>query len=179
MGVVMKIAMIMGAFGIGVGIGAQPILGYNRGACKFDRIRKTYRMAVIFATALIFVCWIFCQTMPETIIGIFGKDNAGFTEFAVKCLRIYLFSIFCAGFQIVSTNYFQATGQPLKASILSMLRQLLLLIPLILILPLFMGLDGILFSAPIADVGSAIIVAFFIFPEMRKLNAAVQEQKIA
>lgn len=177
MGVVMKIAMIMGAFGIGVGIGAQPILGYNRGARKFDRIRKTYRMAVIFATVLIFVCWIFCQTMPETIIGIFGKDNAGFTEFAVKCLRIYLFSIFCAGFQIVSTNYFQATGQPLKASILSMLRQLLLLIPLILILPLFMGLDGILFSAPIADVGSAIIVAFFIFPEMRKLNAAVHEQK--
>ncbi len=60
MGVVTKIAMIMGAFGVGVGIGAQPILGYNRGARKFDRIRRTYLMAVIFATVLIFVCWIFC-----------------------------------------------------------------------------------------------------------------------
>lgn len=175
MGIVMKIAMIMGAFGVGVGIGAQPILGYNRGAGNYRRIKKTYMTAVFFATLLIFICWIFCQTMPETIIGIFGNENAGFTEFAVKCLRIYLFSIFCAGFQIVSTNYFQATGQPLKASILSSLRQLLLLIPLILILPLFMGLDGILYSAPIADVASAVIVAFFIVPEMKKLNRNLVE----
>lgn len=178
MGVVTKIAMIMGAFGVGVGIGAQPILGYNRGARKFDRIRRTYLMAVIFATVLIFVCWIFCQTMPETIISIFGDDNASFSDFAVKCLRIYLFSIFCAGFQIVSTSYFQATGQPLKASILSMLRQLLLLIPLMLILPLFFGLNGILYSAPIADASSAIVVACFIVPEMRKLNRAVHEEHL-
>lgn len=176
MGIVMKIAMIMGAFGVGVGIGAQPILGYNRGAGQYERIKKTYKIAVSFATLLIFVCWIFCQTMPETIIGIFGNENADFTDFAVKCLRIYLFSIFCAGFQIVSTNYFQATGQPLKASILSMLRQLLLLIPLILILPLFMGLNGILYSAPIADVASAVIVAFFIVPEMKKLNQHIRQE---
>lgn len=177
MGVVSKIAMIMAAFGVGVGIGAQPIMGYNRGARKFDRIRRTYLIAVTLATVLIFLCWIICQLMPETIISIFGDDNASFSDFAVKCLRIYLFCIFCAGFQIVSTNYFQATGQPLKASVLSMLRQLLLLIPLILILPLFMGLDGILFAAPIADFLSAIIVAVFIIPEMHKLNRAVHDQK--
>lgn len=176
MGIVMKIAMIMGAFGVGVGIGAQPILGYNRGARRYSRIRKTYLTAVSFATLLIFICWIFCQTMPETIISIFGNENTNFTDFAVKCLRIYLFSIFCAGFQIVSTNYFQATGQPMKASILSMLRQLLLLIPLILILPLFMGLKGILYSAPIADALSAVIVAFFIVPEMKKLNRLIIEE---
>lgn len=178
MGIVMKIAMIMGAFGIGVGIGAQPILGFNRGAGNYRRIKKTYLMAVVLATVLILICWIFCQTMPEKIISIFGNENGQFTDFAVKCLRIYLFSIFCAGFQIVSTNYFQATGQPVKASILSMLRQLLLLIPLILILPLFMGLNGILYSAPIADVASAVIVAFFIVPEMMKLNKKIQEETI-
>lgn len=177
MGVVIKIAMIMTAFGVGVGIGAQPILGYNRGARKFARIRKTYLIAVGVATALIFVCWILCQTMPESIIGIFGDENASFTDFAVKCLRIYLFSVFCAGFQIISTSYFQATGQPLKASILSMLRQLLLLIPLILILPLFMGLNGILYSAPIADAASAVIVACFIIPEMKRLNDEVHTEK--
>lgn len=176
MGIVMKIAMIMGAFGIGIGIGAQPILGFNRGAEKYDRIRKTYLLAVTFATLLIFACWLVCQIFPEQIISIFGKENAKFTDFAVKCLRIYLFSIFCAGFQIVSTNYFQATGQPLKASILSSLRQLLLLIPLIIILPLFFGLNGILYSAPIADVLSAVIVAIFIIPEMRKLSAHIRQQ---
>ena len=104
-------------------------------------------------------------------------ENQEFTDFAVRCLRTYLFSIFCAGFQIVSTNYFQATGQPLKASLLSMLRQLLLLIPLILILPLFMGLNGILYSAPVADVASAVIVALFIIPEMRKLNNQIKKIK--
>ena len=165
MGIVMKIAMIMAAFGIGVGIGAQPILGFNRGAKNFARIRRTYLLAVTFATGLIAFCWLLCQLFPE--------ENAAFTDFAVKCLRIYLFSIFCAGFQIVSTNYFQATGQPLKASVLSMLRQLLLLIPLILILPLFFGLDGILYSAPIADAASAAIVAFFIVPEMRRLRQQI------
>lgn len=179
MGIVMKISMIMAAFGIGIGIGAQPILGFNRGAEKFDRIRKTYLLAISSATGLILLCWLACQLFPEAIIGIFGKENASFTEFAVKCLRIYLFSIFCAGFQIVSTNYFQATGQPLKASILSSLRQLLLLIPLILILPLFFGLEGILYSAPIADVLSAVIVAVFIIPEMRKLSARIKAQKQA
>ena len=173
MGIVMKIAMIMAAFGIGVGIGAQPILGFNRGAKNFARIRRTYLLAVTFATGLIAFCWLLCKLFPETIVGIFGKENAAFTDFAVKCLRIYLFSIFCAGFQIVSTNYFQATGQPLKASVLSMLRQLLLLIPLILILPLFFGLDGILYSAPIADAASAAIVAFFIVPEMRRLRQQI------
>lgn len=177
MGIVMKIAMIMGAFGIGVGIGAQPILGFNRGAGNYRRIKKTYLMAVVLATVLIFICWVFCQVMPEKIISIFGNENEQFTDFAVKCLRIYLFSIFCAGFQIVSTNYFQATGQPVKASILSMLRQLLLLIPLILILPLFMGLNGILYSAPIADIVSAVIVAFFIVPEMIKLNKQIQKER--
>lgn len=175
MGIVMKIAMILGSFGIGIGIGAQPILGYNRGAQKFDRIKKTYTMAVSFASALVVAGWLICQIFPEQIIHIFGNESPQFSEFAVECLRIYLFGIFCAGFQIVSTSYFQATGQPLKASILSSLRQLTLLIPLILILPLFMGLDGILYSAPIADISSAVIVACFIIPEMKKLKRKIQE----
>ena len=110
------------------------------------------------------------------ILRLFGSGSAQFTQFAVKCMRIYLGGVFCSGFQIVSTNYFQATGQPLKASILSMMRQLILLIPLLLILPLFFGLDGILYAGPVADVGSAVIVACFIVPEMKKLNGLVREE---
>ena len=176
MGIVMKLAMILGSFGIGVGIGAQPILGYNRGAEKFDRVRKTYLIAVSFASIMIAAGWLACQLFPTQIISIFGEESPEFREFAVECLRIYLFGIFCAGFQIVSTSYFQATGQPFKASILSSLRQLTLLIPLLLILPLFMGLDGILFAAPIADITSAVIVAFFIVPEMKKLKRRIEEK---
>ena len=177
MGIVMKIVMILGSFCIGFGVGAQPILGFNYGARKFTRIKKAYQSAVIAATISIMVGWLICQTMPELILRLFGSEDGNFMAFAVKCMRIYLGGVFCAGFQIVSTNYFQATGQPLKASILSMLRQLLLLIPLLLILPLFFGLDGILFAGPVADIGSAVIVACFIIPEMKKLNGHIKETK--
>ena len=150
---------------------------YFRSPFHFHFKRDVYKRQLL-ATGSIFVGWLACQIFPSQIISIFGGESAEFTDFAIKCLRIYLFCIFCAGFQIVSTNYFQSTGQPLKASILSMLRQLLLLIPLILILPLFMGLNGILFSAPIADSTSALIVALFIIPEMKKLNRKIKEEDI-
>lgn len=170
MGIVMKISTIMTSLAVGVGMGAQPILGFNKGAKKYMRIRKTYLSAISLATILVMCCWIMCHIFPETIIGLFGKESEEFTDFAVNCMNIYLFGTFCAGFQIVSCNYFQATGQPLKAAILSTLRQLSLLVPLIIILPIFFGLKGILFSAPIADIVSAFIVSRFIIPEMKKLS---------
>ena len=154
MGIVMKIAMILASVCIGFGIGAQPILGFS-----------------------ILIGWAVCQLAPHLVLSLFGKENQTFTDFAVRCLRIYLGGIFCAGFQIVSTNYFQATGQPLKASLLSMLRQLILLIPMLLILPLFFGLNGLLYAGPCADIGSAVIVALFILPEMRKLNRKIAESQ--
>lgn len=177
MGIVMKIAMILASVCIGFGIGAQPILGFNLGAKKYARVRHTYLLAVSIATGSILIGWAVCQLAPHVVLSLFGKENQTFTDFAVRCLRIYLGGIFCAGFQIVSTNYFQATGQPLKASLLSMLRQLILLIPLLLILPLFFGLNGLLYAGPCADIGSAIIVALFILPEMRKLNRRIAESQ--
>ena len=81
------------------------------------------------------------------------------------------------GFQVVSTNYFQATGQPVKASILSLMRQVILLVPLIVILPVFMGLDGVLYAGPIADLGSGVVVAVFVVFEMRRLNRWITETK--
>lgn len=176
MGIVMKIAMILASVAIGIGIGAQPIIGFNYGAQKYARIRRTYLIGITAATVVITLGEIVCQLAPHAILQVFGGGGEQFTSFAVKCLRVYLFGIFCAGFQIISTNYFQATGQPLKASVLSMLRQLLLLIPLLLILPLFMGLNGILYAGPAADIISACIVLGFILPEMRKLNKKVRDQ---
>ena len=174
MGIVMKIAMILGSVCIGIGVGSQPILGFNYGAQHNVRIRRTYLLAVVSSTIAILAGWIFCQTCPHLILQLFGGGSDSFNVFAVRCMRVFLGGIFCAGFQIVSTNYFQATGQPLKASVLSMLRQLLLLIPLLLILPLFFGLDGVLYAGPVADIGSAVIVFLFIVPEMKKLGRRIQ-----
>lgn len=177
MGIVLKISMIIVAFCIGIGVGSQPIMGFNRGAKKPKRIKKTYLLAVSSATFFVMIGWVLCETIPHIILQLFGSADMTFTEFAIKAMRIYLFGIFTSGFQIVTTNYFQATGQPLKASVLSTLRQLLLLIPLIVILPMFFGLDGILYAGPIADISSGCIVLCFAVHEIKKLNAWIKEDE--
>ena len=170
MGIVNKIGMILLSICIGIGIGSQPILGFNKGAQQMHRVRRTYCSAIMMASAVSVAGWIACQLFPGPILSLFGTQDVNFTAFAVKCLRIYMLGIFTAGFQVVSTSYFQATGQPLKASVLSMLRQLLLLIPLILLLPRFFGLEGILYAGPVADLASAVIVSFFAVHELKKLT---------
>lgn len=176
MGIISKISMIILSVCIGIGIGSQPILGFSRGAGNVERMRKTFLSAIAAATIFSLVGWAVCQLFPEAILKIFGSEDAVFTEFAVKGMRIYMLGVFVAGFQVVSTSYFQATGQPMKASILSMMRQLILLIPLILILPKFFGLDGILYAGPIADITSGFLVLFFAVHEVKKLNGQMKTQ---
>lgn len=170
MGIVNKIAMTLVSICVGVGIGSQPILGFNMGAGQPKRVRRTFLLAVFVSTMISFVGWLGCQVFPGPILSLFGTQDVEFSMFATRCLKVYMLGIFTAGFSVVVTSYFQSTGQPLKASILSMLRQLLLLIPLVLILPLFFGLDGILYAGPIADMSAAIIVSQFVILEMKKLN---------
>ncbi len=172
MGIVNKIGMILVSICLGIGIGSQPIFGFNKGANQPKRVRKTFLVAAASATTVAVLGWLVCQLFPGAILSLFGTEDPQFNLFAERCLRIYMLGIFAAGFQVVSTSYFQSTGQPLKASILSMLRQLLLLIPLILILPLRFGLSGILYAGPAADIISAIVVSQFIIHELRKLNKA-------
>lgn len=179
MGIVLKVSMILISICIGIGIGVQPILGFNKGAGNPKRIKKAYGIAAKSATAFSIFGWLACLLIPHIILAIFGTNDPNFTDFAVKCLRIYMAGIFCAGFQITSTSYFQATGQPLKASVLSMLRQVILLIPLILILPKVFGLDGILYAGPIADILSGVVVFFFISHEMKKLSKEVKNKSLA
>ena len=176
MGIVMKISQIIVSICIGIGIGAQPILGFNKGANQPKRIKKTYKLASTIATSVTTIGWAMFMLIPHIILMLFGTADENFTDFAIKAMRVYDLGVFCAGFQITSTSYFQATGQPMKASILSSLRQLILLIPLILILPTQFGLDGILMAGPIADITSAIIVFFFIHHVMKKLDKQIAEE---
>lgn len=173
MGIVSKISMILISAAVGIGIGSQPILGFNKGAGNLKRIRETYIKAAAAATVMSVGAWSICMLYPGLILKLFGSGDATFTEFAVKCLRIYMMGIFTAGFQVVSTFYFQATGQPVKASVLSTLRQIMLLIPMMLILPLVFGLDGVLYAGPVADIVSAVIVGVFMIHEIRILNKAI------
>lgn len=177
MGIVMKVSMIIISIDIGIGIGSQPILGFNQGARQPERVRETYITAVLIATVVSTIGWLACILVPHVLLILFGTDDPNFSAFAQHAMRVFMSAVFCSGFQIVSTSYFQATGQPLKASILSMLRQVFFLIPLIFILPLFFGLDGILYAGPIADIASGIVVFLFIFHELKKLSGIIKERK--
>ncbi len=169
-GVVMKVSMVILSVCIGIGVGSQPILGFNRGANQPERMKKAYLLAVSFSLTVTVVGWLLCQTIPHILLRLFENDNKTFMDFAVRCMRIYMGGVFIAGLQIVTTNYFQSTGQPLKATFTSLLRQVILLIPLLLILPLFFGLDGVLYAGMISDITSGLIVAVMAVFEMKKLN---------
>ena len=171
-GVVMKVNSIFISFFVGVNQGTQPILGYNYGAKKYDRVKETYRKSLILNIIVATISLLTFQLFPREIISIFGngKETNLYFEFAIKAMRIFLSMIIAVGIQFVSSNFFASIGQPLKGVALSFSRQILFVIPLMLILPLFMGIDGILFAGPISDILACLIAIMFIVIEFKKIK---------
>lgn len=170
MGIVMKVNQILMAFLIGISIGAQPIVGFNYGAENYGRVREAYKTSVIMATFFAFAGFFIFMLFPENIISVFGLEETLSVTFAVLTFRTFLMFIFTAGFQIITANYFQAIGQPFKAAALSLSRQLFLLVPLLIILPLRFGLMGTLYAGPLADGTAALITGWVVFKEMKRLK---------
>lgn len=150
-GIVIKTNAILLAFIIGISQGSQPIIGYNYGAGQYGRVRKTYKLAVSVNLVISAVGFFLFQFFPKQIISLFGTGDALYFEFAVRFMRIFLFMVLVNGVQLLSSNFFAAIGKPVKGLLLSMTRQVIFLIPLLLILPVFLGLDGILYAGPAAD----------------------------
>ncbi len=169
-GITMKINMILFGVLIGISNAQQPIIGFNYGARKFARVKKTYLVSAAAATAAGFIGWSVFQLFPMQIISLFGQENALYNEFAVKCLRTFLSLIFVAGFNVTSSAMFQAIGKPLFSVLLTLLRQVMILIPLIVILPHFFGLEGVLYSMPITDIIMVSITAIVVIRQMKKLD---------
>lgn len=169
-GIVMKTNAILLAVIIGLSQGSQPIIGFNYGARRYDRVRETYKLAITVNLIISAVGFILFQFFPYQIISLFGTGEAAYFEFAVKFMRIFLFMVIFNGVQLISSNFFAAIGKPLKGLVLSMTRQVIFLIPLVLILPLFFGLDGILFAGPAADSIAFIVTICLIAGELRKMK---------
>lgn len=169
-GIVMKTNAILLAIIIGISQGSQPIIGFNYGARQYSRVRKTYKLAIsanLFVSAAGFALF---QFFPRQIISIFGTGDAAYLEFSVKFMRIFLFMVIFNGVQLISSNFFSAIGKPVKGLFLSMTRQIIFLIPLVIILPLFLGLDGILFAGPFADGIAFLVTLSLIALEMKKIK---------
>ncbi len=166
-GVVMKVNSILISLFVGMCQGAQPIIGYNYGARKFDRSREVLVSASKICMAVSFVGFLVFQLCPQYIVAIFGSGDALYQEFAEKTMRTFLFMIVLNGVQMLISNYFSAIGKPVKGVILSLARQIVLIVPLMLILPVYFGLDGVLVAAPITDFVAFILAIVMIMLEFR------------
>lgn len=172
----------VGAFGIintitmfilmpifGINQGAQPIIGYNYGARKFARVKKALKLALIAATTIVAVGFILLQVFPAQVLGAFTSDNK-LINIGAHGMRVYLAALPVVGFQIVSANFFQAIGKAFKSLILSMLRQVIVLIPMLLVLPPVLKLNGVWLASPISDVAAFLITTIILLPEIKLLN---------
>ncbi len=159
----------------GINQGCQPIIGFNYGAKKYDRAKRTFIIATIAATVICIFGGILIQAFPQFAISLFNNDPE-LTAVAVKGVRIYLLMMPIVGVNIVATSYFQSVGKAKMSMFVSLLRQVILLIPFTLILPLFIGLDGVWAAGACADFFSVVITLVLIFREFKSLNKLHQAQ---
>lgn len=169
-GIITKINMIFFSINIGISQGLQPIISYNYGANKLKRVKEAYLKAAFAATAISTVSFLCFQLFPRQIIGIFGSESEAYFQFAEKFFRIFLFCTFINGLQPITSNFFTAIGKASRGIFLSLTRQILFLLPLMIVLPIFMGIEGVMFSAPIADAIAAICVITFAFRQIRTFS---------
>ena len=173
----MKVSMIAFSVGIGVASGSQPIIGFNYGAQKYDRVRKTFLLSVKICSLITLISWVIFQCFPLQLIRIFGTESGLYEEFAVRCFHIYLLLTFLNGLQMCASVLFQATGQPVKAAITSLSKQLIFYVPAMLILSYFFGLTGLLAAGPTADALAFILAGGFsykVLKDMEKKEKAIQ-----
>lgn len=173
MSVIQSMAMMILMPVFGINQGAQPLMGYNYGAEKFDRVLETLKYAIIAASAITVLGFLFVEFFPLSIFKLFlnkPEEIKMVSEIGVPGLRIYLSAIGIVGFQVIGSNYFQATGQPTKSMVLSLSRQVLILIPMILILPKFFGLTGIWLAAPISDSLSTILTVILLKSDLNRFK---------
>ena len=157
-GIITKVNMIFMSFVIGISQGTQPVIGFNYGAKKYKRVRKTYLLALAAASGLSLIAFVCFQVFPRQIISIFGNGSELYFKFSERYFRIYMFLTIINGIQPVTSNFFNSIGKSRLGVFMSLTRQILFLLPLIIIFPIFMGIDGVMYAGPIADAAAAIAV---------------------
>ncbi|AUN14669.1 drug/sodium antiporter [[Clostridium] sordellii] len=177
MATVSSIALMISMPIFGLNQGAQPIIGFNFGAAKYDRANKAFKLSAIVAVIIMTTGWLLIQTVPQLIVGMFNRDPK-LMEMSVTGARIYLLMLPIIGISITGSNYIQSIGKAKTAIILSLLRQVIILIPMILILPKFLGLDGVWYAQPVSDFLATVITIIILYREFKsqqKVNREEQE----
>lgn len=167
-GVVMKVAMIYFSICIGLSQGMQPIASFNYGAKNYSRTKEAYIRALSVGSIAGIIAFLLFQIFPAQLISIFGKGSPEYVNFAVKYFRIYLFFSFANNVQPLTSNFFSAIGKAKLGLFMSLTRQIIFLLPLIIALPLIWGIDGIMFAGPVADGLAFLVSLLFILKEFSR-----------
>lgn len=168
-GIINRIAFLFFMIVMGFNQGMQPIVGYNFGAKQYDRVIRTLKYTLFCAIGTTTLGFLLCQLFPRTIIYMFTTD-AALMDISEHGLRLIIAMLPIVGFQMVSTSFFQSIGMAKKAIFLSLTRQLIFLIPCLMILPGFWGVDGIWGSIPVADFAAAITSGLMLLYQLKKFN---------
>jgi putative MATE family efflux protein len=177
-GIVYSILMIIFMPLQGLTTGAQPIIGYNYGAKKYDRVRQTYKLAVLAGTAAVTAGFIILQVFPGIFIRIFRNEEGELLDMGTRALRICTLLLPVLGFQMNTGNFFQSIGKAVQGTLLSLSRQILFYIPLLMTLPRFFGITGVYAAMPAADFCSTVLSAMVMkgeLAELRKLEGQMPQ----
>ncbi len=173
MGIIYSVMMLLIFPIIAINQGVQPILGFNYGAKLYKRVQQALLYAIVAASLISIIGFTITQLFPAKIFMIFSKNDSTLTAIGSRGLQIFFHAFFLVGFQAISANYFQAVGRPKTAILLNLLRQAMLFIPLLLILPNLFGLSGIWWAAPISDFTAFIITIPIMLGEVRRLEKKI------
>ena len=167
---------------VGIVLGCQPIISYNMGAKKYNRVKQLYRNILLCTVVIGLVSTLLFEAIPRVIVGMFGTptrvDPEAYWEFGEKTFRIFLSLVTFTCTIKMTSIFFQAVGKPIRAVVSSMIRDIVCFIPLIIVLPIFFGIDGILYAAPIADLIAIIVAAILTITFMRSLKKAEQSEPV-
>jgi Na+-driven multidrug efflux pump len=172
MGILFSVNMLILMPVFGLNQGAQPLIGYNYGARRYDRVKRTLILTIGAASAVVALGFVLVQFFPGFLIRLFNRDSPELETIGVTAMRVFMLTLPVVGFQIASSGYFQAVGKPRQAMVLVLSRQVLVLIPAILILPRFFGLSGIYYAGPVSDLASAVLTGVWLAVELRHLGGA-------
>lgn len=167
-GIISKVNMVFMAFIIGISQGLQPITSFNYGAKKYERVKEAYLKAIGCGAVLAMAAFLMFQIFPRQIISVFGDGSEKYFQFAVDYFHIFLFFTFVNFLQPISSNFFTSIGKPKRGSFLALTRQIIFLLPLVVLFPLFMGIDGVMYAGPVADCLAAIVTAVMITKELNR-----------
>ncbi len=174
-GISMKVFTIVINIVVGIILGGQPIIGYNFGAKKYSRVKEVFKIVIISTIIIGIISTIIFEVCPQVIINLFGTENDLYMEFALKTFRIFLmFVTFTCCIKVISI-FFQAVGEPIKATIVSLARDIVIFVPLVIILPNFFGVEGTLYAAPIADIFGVIVSISLVSIFFKKIT---KEEKV-